>query len=289
MPVIGERGSQSTADLCFGDAGRKQEIKEIRLKAVQDVGRQIVTYCFMCRPDRFFDECSWDRDGHEGIVTPAVRRRPIRRWSPVELGHIGWREGETALQIDQQRLRFGRIEFEKRRVDFYQLPLDRQRRERKPRTRTTCDNEMQRDGNHSQAGSRERLWFQWLFTRCQSSITSARVCLSECRLLINALKTHIPRVFSKWPSNSCCSVSARSGMVRRIASIRWARNQAVLLSSLSIANHAVVSPCRVSVLGPLRGQACSCCSRRARESGPALALALTRGGRGFVASALSGE
>ena len=33
VPVVGERGSQSTADL-FGDAGRKQEIEEIRLKAV---------------------------------------------------------------------------------------------------------------------------------------------------------------------------------------------------------------------------------------------------------------
>ena len=92
-----------------------------------------------------------------------------------------------------------------------------------------------------------------LSTRCQSSITSARVCLSECRRLIKALRTYCC-VFSKRPSNSCCSVSARSGMVRRIASIRWARNQTVLLSSLSIANHAVFRPCPGEGFGPLRGQ-----------------------------------
>ena len=37
-PVTGERGRQPAADL-FGDAGRQQEIEEIRLEAVQDVGR----------------------------------------------------------------------------------------------------------------------------------------------------------------------------------------------------------------------------------------------------------
>ncbi len=41
----------------------------------------------------------------------------------LEFGHVGGREVEPAL-IDQQRLGFGRIELEQRRVDFYELTLN---------------------------------------------------------------------------------------------------------------------------------------------------------------------
>src|SRR6516225_1757727 len=53
-PVSGERGRQSATDL-LGDAGRQQEIEEIRLQAVQDVGCQVLAYCFM-PPGQILDQ-----------------------------------------------------------------------------------------------------------------------------------------------------------------------------------------------------------------------------------------
>jgi hypothetical protein len=68
------------------------------------------------------DEC-----GRIGVVTKRQRRQLQGGGPPVggflEVGHVGCREVEAAL-VDQQRLRFGRIKPEQRRVDFCELTLN---------------------------------------------------------------------------------------------------------------------------------------------------------------------